>query len=259
MNLTPNRKKETQKHAGFTLIELLVVVVLVMILAAIVVPRGFFGSHSSHGGEQLMNDIYERLYERRKAVQRLNSGSQLSSFQTAPAPPLEFNFEDLSTTASIVTEGVDNNHDGYDDETGDKLTFLRTGAGNSMQWDIAYRGDAIKIPADWKLARTPSELGAIPLIAGGIKGRGVLVTRIGFDGTGRAFHRNQSGVWEKQPPASAATKASYENAFWAIYFVRPGTANTALAIAVYPSGNSERFYYDGTQWRGYSDRLPKKT
>jgi type II secretory pathway pseudopilin PulG len=258
-----------KKQLGFSLIELLIVIVLIIAVSAIAVSRGFYGSSTSHGAEQFMNDAATRLFERRQQAQRLNGATAADSFNEAPAPPLEFDFENPATTASLIIEGEDANRDGVDDVTGQRLTTLRVNYGSMpvrASWDAAYRDDAIKIPAGWKLAASETELGAIPLIAAGAKGRGILVTRIGFDGDGRALYRNESGVWETAPSGAAGSKRIAETAFWAFYFIRAsgdgssksGRVNndSAIAIAIYPSsGIVERFRWDGNSWRGFSDRV----
>lgn len=239
---------------GFTLVELLVVITIVVILSAIVVSRGIFSSSESHGGEQLITELATRLNERQSEAQRLNGNKAVTAFHSSVAAPIEFDLTNLATTASLVTEGVDENADGIDDVTGDPLTFLNSGA-----WSLVYRGDQMRLPTDWKLAGSAAELGSIPLIATGAKGRGIPVTRIGFDGDGKALYRNAAGVWERTPSGTAPGKRINESAFWAFYFIRPGSDKTAIAVAVYPaSGICERFRFDGTSWRGFADRIPSR-
>lgn len=256
MNTAGNRDREKTViqcfQAGFSLIELLVVITIIIIFSAIVISRGVFSSSRSHGGEQLITELATRLYERRGAAARLNGNKAANSFQSVTAPPLEFDLQNPSSTAALVTEGVDTNADGMDDVTGDRLTFLSGGV-----WDLVYRGVPMQLPSDWQLALSAAALGSIPLIAGGARGRGMPVTRIAFDGDGQALYRNASGGWERTPSGTAAGKKINESAFWAFYFIRPNSPQTAVAVAVYPaSGICERFRFDGTAWRGFADRVP---
>lgn len=247
-----------KKESGFSVIELLFVVAIVTLLAAVVVSSGYFNNSSSHGGEQLITDLATRFHERRAEVQRLN-GSRITTSLDIAATPIEFDLLNLSTTASLITEGRDQGGDGEDDDTGEILTHLRPKPGSPDQgeWVFSHRQDAVSLPSDWKLVTNVSDLTTIPLIASGARGRGIPVTRIGFDGEGRALHKNEAGVWEKVPAGTSAGKKANESAFWVFYFVRPGSTNTAVALGIYPaSGVTERFRYDGTAWRGFADRIP---
>ncbi|MCY7375265.1 MAG: hypothetical protein LH472_04755, partial [Pyrinomonadaceae bacterium] len=128
-------------------------------------------------------------------------------------------------------------------------------------WRIARRDDALILPDGWRIARRASDLGDIPLIAGGSDGRGVLVSQIGFDGDGRAYafqRRVTGGTWDALPDGAVVsdTPILSETPFWTVYFV--GSANdravAAVGVAIHPSGLIERFRYDGSRWIGFENR-----
>jgi prepilin-type N-terminal cleavage/methylation domain-containing protein len=250
-------KIKAARQAGYTLIEIMVVIILISAIAAIAYTRLYNSSAEIGGAERVLAEAATRVLERRSEAARLNGENrQMAVYDNVP--PLPIDFASLPDTASLITEG-DDNDDCADDLTGGAVTCLVENFGVA-QWETAFRADQIILPTNWTVAANVSSLGGIPLIAAGSDGRGILVTKVGFNADGRAFGFEPSlGAWVGMPSGAAVKPTpSLEDApFWAIYFVGrnpSGGVIAAAVVAVHPSGLVERFHFDGTAWVGFQNR-----
>lgn len=251
-----------RNERGFSLMELLVVLGIIMIVSAIAVTRMYTGKNEIGGAERVLEDVSARIVERRAAAVRLNGEDRRSLLENFEAAPLSMNFEDLATTGTVKTEGVDEDRNCIDDVTGETLTCLNISGGNAV-WSLVYAQDVLKLPDGWRLADVGRGMD-LPRLGGGNAGQGVPVRDIAFDQTGKAFAKEAgSGVWQKQPTGSGVTDSpsTQDAPFWAVYFVMPGieknTVSAGVAVAVHPSGLIERFRWDGEQWMGFKNRTIK--
>lgn len=254
------------REAGFSLIEMLIVMAVIGILVGYALSRNGATASTAGGGERALDEVERRLYERHDAAVRLNRLAAPTSLENYTAPPVEIDLTNATTTRALLIEGVDANGDGRDDNTGSTLTSLAppATAGGQGTWNYSYENSqALALPIGWRILTAPEQLGAIPQIGLGQQGRGVLATGFGFDGQGRAMVRNAAGVWTTLPVGSLATADSPQTApFWAVYMVQTqGAANNtagvgaaAVAISVHPTGQFERWRWDGTTWRGFRRR-----
>ena len=239
-----NPKQTAEK--GFSLLELLLVIVLASVIAALTYTK-FRPQLDSGAAERTLETVAEKIAMRRDEAIRLNGLAAATSLETDTAPLVEIDFKDLPTTASLIINGDDLDHDNYDDDTNQRLTSL---SGN--RWKYSFRGDALSLPTFWHFS-AKGEL-SVPLIGGG-RGRGNPVTRIGFDAAGRAYGDSGDGEWQKFPQDSSSDQQSAP--FWAVYLESNGAKKNqtlAIAVAVYPSGQIEKFRFDGAAWRGWRGR-----
>lgn len=263
----PHRRTCTSRahrEAGFTLIELLIVMAVIGILVGYAISRNAGNAASTGGGDRALEEVERRLSERHDAAIRLNQITAPTSLENYTAPPVDIDFGNPSTTVPLMTEGVDANSDGLDDNTGTAITRLNsTGSGGSLvSWRYSYENSPqLSLPTGWQIATSQSQLGSIPLIGGGTSGRGVLATQIGFDGKGRAYVRDGTGQWSSLPSGSDASSSSVQSApFWVVYVVFPSgtqsgsTPLAAAAISIHPTGQLERWRWDGSQWKGFRRR-----
>ena len=251
---------------GFSLIELLLVLSIIVVIAAIWVSRSFTGGEAG-GAELLLGTVNSRLAERRGDAARLGAMKTFrettdetggGSTNALRNPPVAIDFNQSNTTSSLVTDSRDADYDGRDDSTGLEYTRLRISRnrlGGTLQyvWRYAYRENPLMLPDGWRLASSRDL--PVPLIAGGAHGKGELVTRIAFDASGRAygFYRD---VWRNDSPNADSSDVG-DAPFWVFYFYMPDqTPAAACAVAVHPSGLIENFRWDGTDWRGFGNRLP---
>lgn len=233
-------KKNTEK--GFSLIELLFVIVVVAFIASFAFSRFLSTREDAGSGERTLEQVASRIQMRRTEAIRLNGLRVATSIETETAPLVEINFADLATTASLVIDGTDADDDGLDDASGESLTRL---VGN--YWQYAYRADALAPATEWNINEQENS----NLIASGSGGRGIPVTRIGFDGDGRAYGY-LDGTWRDFP--TGALMDEQKPPFWAVYMSKGEQGNIAVAVAVYPSGSIEKFRFDGNTWRGWRGR-----
>lgn len=250
------RHEALTKESGFSLIELMVVIAIVILLAAFTIPRLARGNDATLVSAQAAS----RLRERHAAALRLNRVLEPTSLENYRQPPVLIDFLDPQSTRSLLTEGVDANNDGRDDNTGQTITrFLPPStAGSTGTWSYQYRGSSFTLPTGWRVASSAADMGGIPLVGNGL---GILTTRIGFDAKGTALGDvNRDGIYEVLPNHYQGVGTNYatidlnrEGYFWAIYLT-DGTE--ARAIACHGSGlvESWRWDPDGRAWRGYSDR-----
>ena len=245
------------------MIELLIVMAVLAILVGYAISRNGATASTAGGGERALDEIERRLYERHDAAVRLNKIAAPTSLENYTAPPVEINLTDAATTRPLVTDGVDANGDGRDDNSGAAITRLSTPAtpGALATWNYGYESSMpLTLPAGWSIATTQAQLGGIPLIGGGTQGRGVMATRVGFDGRGRALGVNAAGQFLTLPPGSDATAATPAAApFWAVYLIQAGGAGnergaSAVALSVHPTGQLERWRWDGSSWQGFRRR-----
>jgi prepilin-type N-terminal cleavage/methylation domain-containing protein len=257
-----------RNERGFSLIEMMAVIFVVVIISAIAVSRLYTGSSEVGGAERLLEEASARIVERRSEAVRLNGDDRRSLLVNFSAAPLPIDFSNLSSTASLKTEGVDDNRDCYDDYTQAKLTCL-TIRGNRAEWDLSFNQDELKLPDGWQVFQPGNKAKILPLIGDGLNGRGVLATAIGFDATGKALAKEAgSNEWVKVPTGAvqSETPSSDYSPFWAIYFVVSSSGGirqnneikAAVAVAVHPSGLVERFRYDDGEWIGFQNRAVNK-
>lgn len=227
---------KTVSQSGFSLIEVLVTLIVVAIIASFVWSQVWSGKPSARTGEVFLNQIAERITLRRFDAVRLNRLTSATSLDSRIAPPLEIDFANPATTASLVTDGVDADGDGRDDNTNLKITVPRNNS-----WDYGYQDDALKADRAWRLVADPAGLN--------LPGNAVLVTNVSFDGAGRAFTRAADGTYQQQPQQNAF-------AFWFIcYAYESGGERLAMiGVAVHPSGEVERFRYSDYAWTGFGGR-----
>ena len=239
-------------ESGFSLIELMLVIGLIGLISALAFSR-FLSANDTGAGERALQQINSRIQQRRDEAIRLNGLRAATSLENEVAPLVEMDLSDLSTTASLIINGTDADGDGRDDDTGETLTRLRSG-----NWQYSYRNDALDLPAGWSVVADDDR--SLPIIGNGAgHGQGANVTRLGFDANGRTFGYVNGG-WQRFPTGASPDENSAENPpFWATYVARTdslGTKNLiAVAVAVYPSGQTEKFHFDGYVWRGWRGRV----
>jgi prepilin-type N-terminal cleavage/methylation domain-containing protein len=212
--------------AGYTLLELIIVCAIISIVAGLSLAR--FSGRDQAG--RLATDVARRVRERRASAIRINNLTEPTVLENFRQPPVTIDFSNLSTTAPLVVEGATH------------TTFNAPQAiGGTGTWTYVYQGDALQMPAGWRIARSASELSPIPLMA-----LGSPVTSISFTTDGRL---SASSL----PAATGNTNPNVESPFPAIYLT-DGT--TARAVAVHPSGLVEIWQYDeaARSWRGFGNR-----
>ena len=257
--------KSDQK--GFSLIELLIVVIIIGIIALIYVGSSLRGDEAG-GAEALLNVVHSRITERRSDAARLSVSKPIRFpdnylQKQVITPPLSINFAEPATTAPLQTNsGNDADEDAIDDTTGQPYTAwfmsMTTVIGSNGQpeqkivadWYYGYSGEPVTLPSGWRLAQTAGEL-PVPLISNAQHGKGELITKIGFDGSGRAY-AFYTDKWLNVSPLADSAQMT-DAPFWAIYFYLPN-ATAAVAVAVHPSGLIENFRWDGAAWRGFENR-----
>lgn len=244
------RRKNTPAihEKGFSLLELLLVIVISSVIAATVYIK-FRPDFDSGSAERTIEAVAEKVAGRRDEAIRLNGlAAAATSLEAQVAPLVEIDFLDPATTASLIIDGDDGNSDYFDDDTGEFLTHL-----NGSGWKYSYRGDALKLPAAWRVV-AKSDMSVAPI---NDRGRGVPVTRIGFDAAGHVYGYADD-TWQKYP-ADSSTEQQY-SPFWTIYLEGSGRDQNApalavaVAVAVHPSGQIEKFRFDGSRWRGWRGR-----
>lgn len=243
------RKKTDTNQKGFSLIELILVILLIALIAAMAFSR-FLSTSDAGAGEINLQEVVSKINQRRDEAIRLNGNRASTSLEREVAPLVEIDFNDLTTTGSLVIDGKDANGDHYDDETGALLTHVAGG-----RWVYSRKSDPAEIAGGWRILTSEEE---IPVGLIGQNGQGDAVTKIGFDGDGRAYGW-QDGSWQKFPATrnKKSPGSDTPSMFWAVYLVKDDNRSKspqAVAIAVYPSGQTEKFRYDGGAWLGFRAR-----
>lgn len=219
------KMKKRSNQAGFSLVELLVVCVIIAIVAGIALAT--MAKRDEAG--RLAQDIAGRIRERRASAVRLNALTQPTSLENFRQPAITIDFNTISTTAALVTDG------------NQASTFTPPSPGATGTWNFVYQGETLSLPAGWRIAATQSQLSPIPLIS-----LGTPTTTFAFTADGRL---DSSTL----PAASPNTNPNVESPFPAIYMT---DGRTARAIAVHPSGLVEFWAFDETTniWRGFGNR-----
>ena len=213
-------------QAGFSLVELLIVCTIIAIVAGIALAS----MANRDEGSRLAHDIAGRIRERRASAIGLNALTEPTLLENFRQPSVTIDFNNLSTTAPLVTEG--NN----------PTTFSAPEApGGTGTWNFVYQGTPLTVPTGWHIAATQSQLSPIPPIS-----LGTPTASFSFTADGRLDPTSL-------PAASPNTNPNVESAFPAIYVT---DGRTARAIAVHPSGLVEYWIYDETTntWRGFANR-----
>ena len=240
-------------QSGFSLIEMVLVVAIISLVCALAFSR-LLGGNDGGGGERVIADAAVRITERRDEAVRLNGNLARTSLEEQTAPLVVVDFAGANAGASLIIDGVDADGDHRDDDSGDLLTHLE-----NNDWIYSYRNDALKLPTGWSVLTT-NRVARVKLIGNGKNGQGALVTRIGFDAAGRAygFERDE---WQRFPIGTEPSGSADTSPFWAVYFVnstetpnRQTRVRSMVAIAVYPSGHTEKFRFDGENWLGFRSR-----
>lgn len=250
-----------QLENGFSLIELMIVLFIVILVSGLVFSRFYENAADIGGAEKILDQASARIVERRSDAVRLNGEDRRLALQRLAVSPLPIDFSDLSTTGSLRTEGTDADNNCVDDLTNSALTCFSVSNGTA-NWQLSYNQDAVKLPKGWQVITSAADLGSISLIGNGTSGRGILVTKIGFDEKGKAYAvETGSSVWKSMPSgANVSNTPSANNApFWAVYFAvlqsAPGgrQVEAIVAVGIHPSGMVERFRYDNG-WIGLNNR-----
>ena len=252
---------------GFSLMEMMVVLIIITIVSAIAISYAYSGASEVGGGERVLEEVSARIVERRAEAVRMNGDDRRARLQEFEVAPLPIDFSDLSKTASLRTEGTDTDRDCVDDVTQKPITCLNI-SGNQAEWSLAFNDDALSLPTGWQILAKRNRYNVIPTIGDGSNGRGVQVSAIAFDATGKAQAKEiGSDQWVNMPTGAVQsdTPSANEAPFWAIYFYVPGGGGilnqqppkALVAVAVHPSGLVERFRYDDGEWIGFNNRVVK--
>lgn len=228
---------KTSANRGFTLIELLITIIVIAIICGFVYSRIGTARFSNESGEALLTSLTDRVTARHAAALRLNQTNRATTLTAAATNPLEIDFTNSATTATLVTDGADADKNGIDDQTG--LTLTRLAADGT--WIYGYEPDALRIPAAWKPLTTASGI-TLPAKA-------VLVTNVAFDGSGQAYTRNSSGSY-----TSLKSSADFSFYFICFAFELNNERHGFIGIAVHQSGQIEKFRYANGVWTGYGGR-----
>lgn len=182
------KKTKRLKTRGFSLIELLIVLAIFILISVVAVSRIFTGSSEVGGAERVLEEVSARIVERRGDAVRLNGDDRRSRLERFTVAPLPISFLNLGSTASLKTEGTDENYDCLDDFTNARLTCLaiQNGVAN---WDLSFNEDVLQLPARWQVVNSGRMLSSFSPIAEGTGGRGVVATEIGFDPTNNIFSK----------------------------------------------------------------------
>lgn len=229
-------KQRSGAAAGHSLLEMMIVIAMIVIVAAVAIPK----LSGRDDAVRLGHTAAIRIRERRAAAIQLNQQTAPTLLQNYIQPPVTIDFTNLNTTRALRIDGTDTNRDGIDDTTGLHLTrFIPPASpGGTGTWSYAYQGDSLTLPAGWRVATSTSDLQPIPTIP-----LGTLVTSISFTPTGAVGN---------QPATSGSLNPNVESSFPAIYFTN-GTE--AWAVAVHVTG-PEIWQWDRTtsQWKGFGSR-----
>jgi hypothetical protein len=249
--------------------ELLVTVAVVLLVVA---AGASFMSHSSPdqqaAGERVLTDLRRVVTTRQAQARQLNTASRVGGTSLEAGVnnfDIKVDFAQLATTRTLALDGVDADGNGLDDNTGQQLArFI------GANFVPAYASDPMRLPSGWSFAFTPEEMRGIPMIAGGTGQRGRPAQCVVFtpDGSTLPYGRNSAqpancGSGGDTAVVSGTSRSNYlspsTSPFLAVYVVlAPGgsaQAESAVALAVYPSGYTEGFRWDGSKWVGYNGRV----
>lgn len=242
--------RSRNSEAGYTLVQVIISVLVIILVAAVVVP-----SLQGRGGRQeLIELVAAQVKGRRAEARRLAPLTASTAQENFTQPPLVLDFTSPAKTAPLRVDGTDANGDFKDDQTGLNLTRYDQA---TRKWSYAYDGAPLSPPRGWHLAAEASALpgGIGPITSDGGQTLGIPVSAVGFDASGEAWgDRDGDGEPESAPRfLSAAAAANSEAPFWAIYFTE---GETAAAVAVHATGLVEAWTYTSNGWRGKNNRRP---
>lgn len=226
-------------------------------------------TNTQAAGERILSELQRIVQYRHAQTRQLNTATRVggtSLEQGVTVYDIKLDFGQLDTTRTLVLDGVDANNDGRDDFTGqDMATWSGT------QFQPKWTGSQIQLPSGWRFALSQSEMAGIPLIAGGQGTRGIPARCVSFGINGSIYPAIENTSTRQCSTtdgfAFTATRAAYfsrdQSPFYAIYavFVPSGSsvATAAVALAVYQSGYTETFRWDGSNWVGYNARVVPST
>jgi prepilin-type N-terminal cleavage/methylation domain-containing protein len=254
-----------RRERGYTLIELLLALAIVVLLAAFAAFAGRTRADQQGEGERVLADITRVVTTRQAQVRQLNlkslTGGTSLEAPIKDASALDVDFASPDTTRDVIVSGVDANGDHIDDYTGQQLAYNDSGT-----LRVGFAGQPLSMPTGWSVARTSDDLHGIPMIGGGLRQRGRVARCVSFGIDGSTFPRGQDPSQAAKCGGDDASRAGSrtdapaagESPFLAVYAIftpRGSTSATgAVALAIYPSGYTEPFRWDGSAWRGYNSR-----
>src|SRR5260370_2887653 len=195
---------QQSNQAGFSLVELVIVCAIIGVVAAL----AFASFANRDEGSRLAQDVASRIRARRAAAIRLNALVQPTLLENYKQPSISIDFINTTTTASLVTEGTV------------PTTFTAPGGlGSTRTWNYVYQGNALTLPAGWRVATSSSSLSPIPVIS-----LGTPQTVFNFTGDGRL---DPSSL----PATPANTNPNQESQFPAIYLTN---GRTPPAMPLHP-------------------------
>lgn len=230
--------RKTEK--GFSLLELMIVLIVIGLLAAFTIPA-FRHANNAGSGARVQNRLIQIVEERKTSAVRLNQSAINGGDR--PDQPVVVNFSDLTTTASLKTDGADADHNGIEDVSGVRITrwgILSTTGRKG--WLYAYEGLPVQLPDTWVIAESVADLGTIPEIP-----NSELTAVIRFDALGKP-------VGEANPTNPPPGRD--EAPFYVVYARDTGAGNIAVAVAVHGSGLTEKWTYnfEDEEWHGRGGR-----
>lgn len=257
-------RADLSASAGFTLLE------LVVTLGVLAVFTGFgyaFVSrarpNSQAGGERVLSELQRLVTTRHAQARQLNTASRTggtSLEEGITAYDITLDFSNPETTRTLLVNGVDEDRDGFDDYTGQEMSRFV-----GSEFHATYTGAPLQLPAGWRIAATKEDFGTVPLIIESDPERARPARCIYYAANGSLYPAEADGRGGCHNEGQIITSTSRDQyfslssaPFLAIYAVfTPDGAQSptaAVALAVYQSGYTEAFRWDGKEWSGYNGR-----